>query len=67
MNPESRMQSIAEKKDEFIDIVKSLPEDILAEVRDYTDFLLAKKKNGLSAFTGKIIEEDKELLKRLSC
>lgn len=60
------MQNIAKKKDEFIDIVKTLPDDILTEVWDYTDFLLTKKKTGLSGYTEKIINEDKDLLKRLA-
>jgi hypothetical protein len=43
-----------------------LPDDVFAEIRDFTEFIIQRKKIKLSRFTEKIISEDHGLLKRLA-
>ncbi len=58
--------NIVKEKEEFINAIKELPDDVFAEIRDFTEFIIQRKKIKLSRFTEKIISEDHGLLKRLA-
>ncbi|OHD53339.1 MAG: hypothetical protein A2Y33_12510 [Spirochaetes bacterium GWF1_51_8] len=58
--------NITKEKENFIATIKTLPDEVFAEVKDFTDFLITRKNMNLEQYSAKIIAEDKNLLKRLA-
>jgi hypothetical protein len=64
------MEPLTRERNDLMEIIKDFPENKLSELLDFAQFLKQKKQTeeliDLSSLTGKIIEEDKKLLKRLA-
>jgi hypothetical protein len=54
------------EKERFIDMIRNVPDEVFVEIKDYADYLVGKKHNGLSEFADKIVSEDGEVLHRLA-